>query len=307
MFTHARHQAFPIPNDAVAGLCVLASGSAGNCSVLVAPASDDPGTRRRVTLIDCGLSPRKTARLLAGLSIDPYEVDDIVLTHLDTDHCHPGWAGALSTRAWNARLRLHRMHRGRAERAGLLTNPTELFEGPFSLGPRLNAEPTLMSHDDLGVASFRFRIERESAPEPADLGFATDLGRATDDLIEHLHGVDTLAIESNYCPRLQECSDRPAFLKHRITGGSGHLSNQEALRAVERIQPRDHVVFLHLSRECNRPELVSALHAGGDYSFTISQQHRPTRWVWLRKGHGAPRPAPAPVVRGVQPSLFHAR
>lgn len=306
MFTHARNQAFPIPDDAVGGLCVLASGSSGNCSVLVAPAAEDAGTRRRVTLIDAGLSPRRTARLLADLSIDPYEVDDIVLTHLDTDHCHAGWAPALRTSTWNARLRLHRKHRGRAERAGLLTNPAELFEEPFELGPRIQAEPTLMSHDDLGVASFRFRIERDSGAEPAHLGFATDLGRATDDLIEHLHGVDTLAIESNYCPQLQESSDRPVFLKRRITGGSGHLSNYEALHAVERIRPRDHVVLLHLSRECNRPELVAELHAGGEYHFTISEQHRPTRWIWLRKGHPV-HDAPAPVVPAAQPSLFHPR
>lgn len=283
---------------------MLASGSSGNCSVLVSPAGPETDCPRHVTLIDCGLSPRKTARLLDELGIEPYEVDDLILTHLDTDHCHSGWASALRTTTWNLTTRLHRRHRGRAERSGLLHSRTELFEDEFLLGSRIAVSPTLMSHDELGVASFRMQIRRDTVCEPAHLGFATDLGRATDDLIDHLHGVDTLAIESNYCPRMQAESDRPYFLKKRITGGAGHLSNQEALAAIEEIGPRDHVILLHLSRQCNHPELVGEMHTGADYTFTISEQHRPTRWVWVRPGHGEP-PVPRVRRRAAQPILFH--
>jgi len=201
--------------------------------------------------------------------------------------------------------RLHRRHRGRAERGGMLHSRAELFEDDFGLGPRIAVSPTLMSHDELGVASFRLEIRRDSVPEPARLGFATDLGRATDDLIDHLLGVDTLAIESNYCPRMQADSDRPYYLKKRITGGAGHLSNQEALAAIEQIAPRDHVVLLHLSRECNHPGLVGEMHHGADYTFTISEQHRPTRWVWVRPGHGEP-PSPAARQRSAEPILFRS-
>src|SRR5204862_3142635 len=90
------------------------------------------------------------------------------------------------------------------------------------------------------------------------------------------------AIESNYCPLLQEESGRPDFLKHRITGGRGHLSNHEAAAAIRRIQPREHVILLHLSRECNEPAIVAALHEGADYTLTITCQFEPTRWVQVR-------------------------
>lgn len=305
MFTQRRQDAFPIPDDAVAGLCVLASGSSGNCSVLVSPAGPETDCPRHVTLIDCGLSPRKTARLLGELGIEPYEVDTLLLTHLDSDHCHTGWASALRTSMWNLTTRLHKRHRGRAERSGLLHSRTELFEDSFETGPRISVMPTLMAHDELGVAVFRFEIRRDSVSESASLGFATDLGRATDGLIDHLEGVDTLAIESNYCPQMQADSDRPYFLKKRITGGSGHLSNQETVEAIEQIGPRDHVVLLHLSRDCNDPGLVGEMHTGSDYGFTISEQHRPTRWIWVRPGHGEP---PQPRVRrqSAQPALFRS-
>lgn len=111
------------------------------------------------------------------------------------------------------------------------------------------------------------------------MGYATDLGRVPERLIERLRGVDVLAIESNYCPRMQMVSTRPWHLKQRIMGGFGHLSNEQALEAIAAIEPREHVVLLHLSRECNCPSLVARLHAGSDYALTISDQETATRWV----------------------------
>lgn len=62
-------------------------------------------------------------------------------------------------------------------------------------------------------------------------------------------------------------------------GGSGHLSNHESEQAVAAINPREHVVFLHLSRQCNHPDLVADLHAHRHYAITIADQFNPTRWI----------------------------
>lgn len=219
--------AFPEPDASRAHLCVLASGSAGNCSVL--RVRNESGRPERTILLDAGLSPTRTRRLLADRGIALAEIDDIVLTHLDADHFHPGWRRVRDCRAT---LRLHRRHLGKAERRGLLLGRNEPFKEPFEAGP-VRIDPILMSHDDLGVAAFR--IETACAKT---LGFATDLGRTTDALTGHLAGVGVLAIESNYCPVMQADSDRPAFLKHRITGGAGHLSNDECPgRARSRPRP----------------------------------------------------------------------
>jgi len=158
------------------------------------------------------------------------------------------------------------------------------FEGAFELCPGVRVVPALASHDDMGSVAYRF----EFAVCGSRFGFATDLGRVTEALVEHLQGVDVLALESNYCPRLQHASSRPWYLKRRIMGGAGHLSNEEALRAIEAISPRVHVVFLHLSQECNNPELVASMHAGADYAFTITEQHRPSRWVEIAPPRGVP-------------------
>jgi phosphoribosyl 1,2-cyclic phosphodiesterase len=227
----------------------------------------------RFVMIDAGLSPRKTLPLLRASGLQPGQLDAIILTHLDRDHWHDSWATA---RPPQARFIVHRRHERslrRRDRMGI-----EAIHESTPVAPGVNLAPVVLSHDEEGVAAFRFEISSAGTP-PARLGFATDLGHATEEFIAHFRGVDVLAIESNYCPKMQLASSRPAFLKRRIMGGAGHLSNQQARDAIESIAPRTHVVLLHLSRECNRPEIVSEMHAGADYALTISTQDRPTRWV----------------------------
>lgn len=278
-------------------LRVLASGSTGNCSVLVFEARGV----RRVCLIDLGLSPKQTFRVLAGMGIRADQIDDAILTHLDHDHAKTGWRQGLPP---HARLHVHRSHAGEARRMGLRDGLAKftVFEEDFDLTPGVRVRPIIMSHDDEGVVAFRFDLDgfggsddEPASAEPASaeptnaepsnagvrasLGFATDLGCVTSDLVEHLYAVDVLAIESNYCPRRQMASSRPDYLKNRIMGGRGHLSNELALEAIHGIEPREHVVLLHLSRECNCPEQVRAMHEGADYALTISEPFTPTRWV----------------------------
>ncbi len=287
-------------------LCVLASGSRGNCSVLVVPATRE--TARRVILLDAGLSPSRTRVLLHQRGIRSDEVDQIVFTHLDSDHCHQGWINALRpgsvTGAWRATLRVHRMHMGRARRMGLLYARTEPFEGVFSPAVGVEMRSLMLAHDDLGVAVFRCTIDLGDRSS-ATLGYATDLGHVNAELIDHLRGVDTLAIESNYCPVLQENSGRPAVLKRRIMGGAGHLSNEQSAMAVGRIGPRRNLVLLHLSQECNEPAIAAGHHrrfAGDGRVCVVSSQVEPTGWVDVT---GDGRMAEVKVqTRHTQPGLF---
>ena len=262
------------PQQAAGGLCatksrflVLASSSAGNCSLLI----HGEGRNTRLTLIDAGLSPMRTRRALATLGLTLDRIDEIVFTHLDADHCHKGWIKALPE---HAHFRVHRRHRGRAGRIGLLARRTLVFENdPFRLARGITVRPTLLAHDDLGVAAFRFEWNGEHT---AALGYATDLGRVTTDLVRMLEGVDVLAIESNYCLHLQHASDRPEFLKQRIMNGAGHLSNEECRAAVAAIAPQRELVLLHLSRQCNTPERAAHFHAAAPYRLTLAHHELPT-------------------------------
>ncbi|MEL6498219.1 MAG: MBL fold metallo-hydrolase [Planctomycetota bacterium] len=248
-------------------LKVLASGSSGNCSLLTV----GTGITTRAILLDCGLSPRRTRRLLAESDIRPDQIDHILITHFDTDHCHRGWANADLGRA---RVRYHITHHSHAKR--LLRHPHHLRpfdDDPIDLDNDLTLTPVRLAHDEEGVTAFRIDSS------DASLAYATDLGRATPELISTCRGVGTLAIESNYCPKLQLESPRPAFLKDRIMSGRGHISNQQSADAARQINPARDILLLHLSRECNTPDLARAAHASLGKPITVTNQITPTDWV----------------------------
>ena len=93
-------------------------------------------------------------------------------------------------------------------------------------------------------------------------------------------------------------SDRPWFLKQRIMGGRGHLSNEQALAAVRHILDRrskrrgdlpQHIVLLHRSRQCNCPKLLHALFAADPRiapRLVLADQYQ--RTPWLRPAASAP-------------------
>ncbi len=247
----------------IPALRVLASGSGGNCSILQSPHTK--------ILIDAGLSPRRTRGLLADNGLALEDLDAILLTHLDGDHFHKGWAKGLPP---GLPVFVHETHAPHARDRGLPRAACETFDDAIELSPDYSIFATLSAHDALGTSAFRFDFTTG-----ASLGFATDLGSLTDELTTHLDGVDVLAIESNYCPIMQADSDRPAFLKARVMGGSGHLSNQECARLIDEVRPRNRVVLLHLSRQCNDPALVARMHARKPYALTLAHQTEPTAWI----------------------------
>lgn len=269
-------------------LCVLASGSSGNCSAL--------RTAEGLVLLDAGLSPRRTAHLLAALGHAIDDVRAIVLTHLDSDHFQPTWARRLPEGATLWAHAAHAAHDrlGAARGAGRV----RVFDAEcFEPVPGVQVTSRLARHDDTGVATLRLSTAR------GDMGYLTDLGTVGDALVDFHQGVGVLAIESNYCPRLQARSNRPEFLKRRIMGGAGHLSNHQCHRATEAIAPESHAVFLHLSRECNRPEIVAQLHDGADYARTIASPEAPTRWVSLARPVARPC-APAAGRHATWPAIW---
>lgn len=238
--------------DATLEFAVLGSCSSGNSSVLRV---ETPRETRQI-LIDGGVSPRATRGFLSALGFNPDDTTDLLFTHFDQDHAKAGWARAAMRDG--VRLRCSRKHLPLARERGYPDVSIECFDARgdgFDLGA-IRVIPSENPHDDGGTVAFR--IETPAGT----LGLATDLGRASGALIEAMRGVDILAIESNYDRAMQLASDRPVFLKERIMGGKGHLSNEECIEAVRAIAwPREpeHIVLLHLSRDCNCPDLVRGL------------------------------------------------
>lgn len=276
-------------------VCVLGSGSRGNASLLEVR---DASGRTGRWLVDCGFSPRETARRLVAVSderaaspLGLTDIDGLLITHPDTDHLYPGWAAG-SVRH-EVPVHLHVRHRARAVHHGYDGRTMELFEGTFQpgvragagAGPDLIVEPVHFAHDQLGSVGFIFECQG------VRFGWATDLGRVPIDLDDRFRGLHGLAIESNYDPGMQTSSNRPEFLKRRIMGGDGHLSNAQSVEAVRRVAPTSplrHVVLLHLSQQCNDPGIVDGVWRTAmphlHERVQITRQDRPASWVEVNAG-----------------------
>lgn len=281
-------------------LCILASGSAGNCSVVRSP--------RGVLLIDGGLGPRSIDQRLkqVGTGVRADDVAAVCLTHLDRDHLSRNfveWAARRGVPVFCAADKVHDLH-AMARRQTVTLRNVHPFADDMAFEPidGLKVEPVPLAHDAEGSHAFLLSV-RERAPGSAArrIGFATDLGRVPPMLVERFcanGGLDVLAIESNYCPQMQMASPRPAFLKHRIMAGRGHLSNQQALSAVRQTLDRHqalelelpgNIVLLHRSRECNCPDRVREVFAADKRAasrLVLAEQGEPTGWLRRRTGFG---------------------
>jgi len=113
----------------------------------------------------------------------------------------------------------------------------------------------------------------------AKLGVLTDAGCATPHIEAMLHGCHALVLECNHDTAMLANGDYPYFLKQRVGGRLGHLSNDDAARLLARLDNSrlQHIVAAHLSQKNNLPELAvtalsRALGCAEDWIAVASQQ-----------------------------------
>ncbi|MGL5260149.1 MAG: MBL fold metallo-hydrolase, partial [Lachnospiraceae bacterium] len=87
---------------------------------------------------------------------------------------------------------------------------------------------------------------------------ATDLGTYNDYTISCLEGMDMLYLEANHDVNMLQVGAYPYYLKQRILGDKGHLSNELSAKLLTKLVHRNlqGVMLGHLSKENNIPELA---------------------------------------------------
>jgi len=140
------------------------------------------------------------------------------------------------------------------------------------------------------------RVRIETIPTPHDaadgvafvvddgthrLGILTDLGHVFRGLEEIVATLDAVMIESNYDVRMLNSSQYPEFLKSRIRGPQGHLSNVEAADLLDRTaKPQlKWACLAHLSEHNNDPEVVLSTHRsviGNQFPLLIAGRYAAT-------------------------------
>ncbi|CAN5269383.1 MBL fold metallo-hydrolase [soil metagenome] len=274
---------------------VLASGSGGNASVL-----EVDGFR---VLIDCGLGPRQLIARLCSIGLNWPDLSAVVLTHTHGDHwreanfkqfqkyripffCHLHHARLLQREASSF---------GALHQSGLVRNYANAIAIDFGSG--FVCWPIPISHDGGPTFGFRFSIRRADGSAPMAVAFLTDLGHWTPELAKLVTDVDLLALEFNHDVEMEISSGRSGYLVERVIGKNGHLSNEQAALLVKEILTRSspgrlqHLVQLHLSRDCNHPDLavssVRAILDGAGHPITLVTADQDLATVRL---HVTPRP-----------------
>lgn len=228
-------------------LHILASGSKGNAAIV-----EDTSTGMGV-LIDCGISGKALIERSEQCGFDPCKLQAVLITHEHTDHIsglgvclrklaksgvNPTvFAQQASIDGSNTLRELASNHDFRTFKA---------TEDNFVLaGMRITPFPT--SHDAMGSCGFRFETETDA------LGFMTDTGIVTGEAHEALRDVRLLGLESNHDPAMLRTCAYPAYVKARIAGDGGHLSNeQSAAELAELLSDKlEHVAALHISQNSN--------------------------------------------------------
>jgi phosphoribosyl 1,2-cyclic phosphodiesterase len=227
----------------------LQSGSNGNCIYV-----ETPGVR---LLFDAGISGVQAADRLATHGRDIRTVDALIISHDHGDHIRhagvfqrkyglPIYVTPATLAAAASRCTLGTLKDVRHFRSG----------GKLQFGDVLvQAIPT--AHD--GADGSAFIVE---AGEKR-LGIMTDLGHVFQGLVRHVASLDAVFLESNYDPAMLAAGPYPAYLKERIKGPRGHLSNSEAADLLSRAADGARLKWAclaHLSEQNNRPDVALGAH-----------------------------------------------
>jgi phosphoribosyl 1,2-cyclic phosphodiesterase len=222
----------------------LNSGSNGNCYYV--------GNDQEAVLIDAGISCRETERRMARLGLSMHKVKAIFVSHEHSDHIR-----GVAVLARKYQLPVY-ITPATLQNCYLRTEVIETMsfqaEEPVQIGD-LTITAFSKWHDAADPHSFVV------ACGDYKIGVFTDIGRSCQNLMHHFSQCHAAFLEANYCEHLLENGRYPYYLKNRIRGGRGHLSNREALALFTSCKPAfmHHVLLSHLSKENNCPNLVKEL------------------------------------------------
>ena len=224
----------------------IASGSSGNC-IYVA-------SERTRLLVDVGISKKRIEETLSMIEVSPQSLDGIFITHEHSDHIKglgvmmrkyrlpvfatPGTIEQI--------LKCRSLGEIDSELLQPITRDEQVIVGDISV------LPVRTSHDAAEPVAYRFTCEGKR------VAVLTDLGTYDEHIVATMQNLDGILIEANHDVRMLQVGSYPYYLKQRILGDQGHLSNEVSGQLLcELIHDNMKMIMLgHLSQENNLEELA---------------------------------------------------
>lgn len=220
-------------------ICSFSSGSSGNCIFI--------GSDTTKILVDIGVPTLRVERSLAALRCNSSDVS-VLVTHSHSDHISgvpafvakhglPTYAHYLTSAALSPKLKGQKVN--------------EFGGEDFYIGD-ITVTPFRLSHD-VPCVGFSFLWCGKK------ISIATDLGKVGDSILRQMSDSDVVFLESNHDEGLVSANQKyPFWLKKRIVGENGHLSNEACANAAVKLAKNGvkQIILGHLSKENNYPELA---------------------------------------------------
>jgi len=224
-------------------ITTLASSSSGNALLAI--------SGKTCLLVDAGLSLRRLTAALSGYDLKPEDLTAVLITHEHSDHISglPVLAARVGLPVYASEGTAWAL----AAKCPALGEHLRVFAAGAAFDvASCGVETFPTPHDTLDSVGYILRCKDLCA------AVITDLGHVPGWLPDRLSGVDTILLESNHDEELLRLGRYPAFLKTRILGRRGHLSNAQAahLAAMCAQAGTRHITLGHLSRDNNRPDLA---------------------------------------------------
>lgn len=243
----------------------LQSGSNGN-SIYI-----ETGSAR--LLIDAGISGIQAQERLAAFGRDIRSIDAVIITHDHSDHVRCmgvyqrkfGLPAYITSRTLSAAAAWQKL--------GKLSDVRHFRAGERIRFGTTAVETVPTPHDGVdGVAVVVDDGRRR-------MGVLTDLGHAFEGLDAVIDSLDGVLLESNYDCQMLVSGPYPEFLKQRIQGPGGHLSNDEAAAVLCRCATRrlQWACLGHLSEQNNEPRVAMETHRrvlGADFPLHIASRYQ---------------------------------
>jgi phosphoribosyl 1,2-cyclic phosphodiesterase len=260
----------------------IASGSTGNCIYI--------GSEKTGILVDAGISGKRVEEGLNLLNRTAKDLQGILITHEHSDHIKG--VGVLARKhgipiyATPGTLREIRSMSsiGKIDKSLF----REIHADEKFVIEDLTIQPFRISHDAAEPVAYRVSTGGKSA------AVCTDLGYYDEYIVEHLKGLNAVLLESNHDINMLQVGSYPYYLKQRILGKRGHLSNENAGKLLNRIlhDGMEAVMLGHLSRENNYEELAfetvcaeitmgECPYQASDFPILVAKRDMPSKAVCL--------------------------
>jgi len=233
--------------NAIMQVISLQSGSNGNCIYVEAG-----GVR---LLFDAGISGIQVQERLAMHGRETTGLNALLISHDHTDHARNmgiyhrklGLPVYVTAKTYRAASRF---------RLGEIGDLNHFIAGETLRFGKVVVETVSTPHD--GVDGVVFVVDDGHHR----LGILTDLGHVFNDLEAVIGSLDAVLLESNYDPDMLANGDYPDWLKERIEGPGGHISNLESAELLRTSGSKrmKWACLGHLSHDNNTPDLALETH-----------------------------------------------